>query len=111
MFGKNDKEPDLEFYTVFDSKSRSYTEPFPGRNKEVVLRDFLNEFRKCAQDATVAARNRYFLNAEDFSLFKIGSFDLKEGRLTATNAEHVQNLHDLRALAQPVTGQGALSLT
>lgn len=107
MFGnKNEKQPDLEFFTVFDSKSKSYAEPFPAPNKEVLMRDFMNAFKKAAQDEK--SNNKYYTNAEDFSLFKVGTFDFKTGTLEATKMEHVVNLHDLRALTKPSVGPVAL---
>lgn len=103
MFGKNKQNADIEFYTVFDSKAGTYAEPFPAPNKEVLIRDFANAFRK--EDAPKV--NRYYINAEDFSVFKIGSFDSRTGTLSAQTMEHVINLHDLRA----ATSTGALSPT
>lgn len=104
MFAKNKPTPDLEFFTVFDSKTKSYSEPFPTQNKDVVLRDFSNAFR--SPDAPT--KNKYFINAEDYSIFKIGSFNLKTGTLETQNLEHIVNLHDIRAMSQPTTGPGAL---
>lgn len=97
MFGKKDNDTDLEFYTVYDSKAQHYCEPFPAKNKDVILRDFVNAFRK----PEAAKENRYYMNAEDFSIFKIGGFIFKTGELRTQNLEHVANMHDLRAIAQP----------
>lgn len=105
MFGKKDnRQVDCEFFTVFDSKSKSYSEPFPAPNKDVLLRDFLNAFK--SPDAP--EKNRYYRNAEDFSIFRIGTFDMKLGSMEAQHPEHISNLHDLRALAQPDNGPRAL---
>lgn len=97
MFGKKETQPDLEFYTVYDSKSKSYAEPFPAQNKEVLLRDFANAFRK----PEAWSNNKYLINAEDYAIFRIGTFDQQSGKLEAINAEHVANLHDIRAMASP----------
>lgn len=95
MFGRNnERDPDLTFYTVYDSKSKTYIEPFPARNNEVVLRDFLNAFKH--PDAPT--KNNYFRNAEDFAIFKCGSFDLRSGKLEGQALEHVANLHDIRSM-------------
>lgn len=104
MFGKSkeDYQPDLEFFTVYDSKAKNYSEPFPAMNKDVVLRDFVNAFRS----PEAAQKNRYYMNAEDFSIFKVGTFTLKTGSLIGQNHEHIANMHDLRAIAQP-SGIGA----
>lgn len=105
MFGKNKaKTQDLEFFTVYDSKTQSYAEPFPAPNKEVLLRDFMNAFRKAASEPNT--QNRYYVNAEDYSVFSVGGFDLKTGELTTKTAEHIVNLHDVRAMATPPTSTG-----
>lgn len=96
MFGKKQSNV-VEFFTVYDSKAEAYAEPFPAQNREVVIRDFANAFRK--DDA--AKVNRYYMNAEDFSIFKIGHFDPSSGQLSSQNLEHVINLHDLRAATAP----------
>lgn len=96
MLGLKSKEDmyDLEFFTVYDSKSQSYREPFPAPNKDVLIRDFVNSFRKPdAQD-----KNVYFQNAEDYSVFRIGRFRFREGLMKAGNAEHVFNMHDIKAM-------------
>jgi len=104
MFGQKSSQKKLvDMFTVFDSKAMTYAEPFPAPNKEVVIRDFANAFRK--EDAQKV--NRYFINAEDFSVFCIGSFDPSSGDLIVNKMEHVINLHDLRA----AVSQGALSAT
>lgn len=100
LFGKNETKPDLELFTVFDSKTQSYSEPFPEVNKDAVLRDFVNAFKR--PDAS--QNNKYFLNAEDFSLFRLGSFSKQTGLIQAHNLEHVANLHDLKAVATPSPG-------
>lgn len=97
MFRRTEQEPDLEFFTVYDSKAKAYNEPFPAKNKDVVLRDFVNAFKK----KEAATENRYYMNAEDFSIFKVAQFDYKTGSLKTFNLEHVANLNDLRAIAQP----------
>lgn len=97
MFGKNKQQIDLEFFTVFDSKAKNYSEPFPAQNKDVVLRDFVNAFK----NPEAATKNRYYMNAEDFSIYKTASFNFSTGLIQSQNLEHIANLHDLRAIAQP----------
>lgn len=97
MFGrKSDLRSDVQFFTLFDSKSQSYSNPTFAPNSESMIRELLNLFRDPGQ-----AQNMYLLNAEDFSLFRIGSFDKSTGLLSAHNLEHVANLVDLRASVQP----------
>lgn len=107
MFGKNkEQQPDLEFFTIFDSKSKSYSKPIQEINKDVLLRAIINDFGNPETHKTA-----HYLNSEDFAIFRIGSFDRKTGTISSQNLEHIANLHDLRALAQPSPGPGALSST
>jgi len=94
MFGKSDKAPDLEFFTVFDTKAQIYSEPFPFMNREVALREFTLAFK----DPAAGTKNRYYINSEDFKLFKIANFDFKQGVMTPVPMEHVVNFHDLRSM-------------
>ena len=95
MFGSRSKDSDLEFFTIYDSKTKSYNEPSMAMNRDDMLRILLNIFRDPNQ-----SRNRYFLNAEDYSLFRIGSFDMRTGKIEGGLLEHVANLNDLRAMVQ-----------
>lgn len=110
MFGKKINQPDLEAFTIFDSKSQSYRPPMFAANRHVFVREITN----CFRDPQEQAKNQLFVNAEDFAIFKVGSFDVGLGKLVTHEAEHVANLHDLRSMvladrmALPANGQGAL---
>lgn len=98
MFGKNGKhQVDLEVFTIFDSKTSSYDQPFFAINHHDIIRQIINMFQEPKQQK----ENRLFLNAEDFSIFRIATFDKKTGSLQVSNLEHIANMHDLRALAKP----------
>lgn len=100
MFGKKtNHQADLELFTIFDSKTKSYREPTYAPNKDVLMREILNMMNDPGQ-----AKNPLFLNAEDFSIFRIGSYDRKTGELLSQNLEHIANMHDLRALSTPHSG-------
>lgn len=45
------------------------------------------------------SKNKYLLNAEDYSIFRIGSYSKTTGIIQSQNLEHVANMHDLRAMA------------
>lgn len=108
MFGKKPEfQPDLELFVVFDTKTNSYREPFPAPNSAVVLRDFETAFKK----PNAAEVNQYYINSEDYKLFKIGAFDLKQGKLDSYPPEHVINFHDLRAAVDLKSSPRALSAT
>ena len=102
MFGKSKQDPDLEVFTVYDSKSGVYDAPALSPNKNVLLRDVINMLRDPQQ-----SKNKYLTNAEDFSIFKIGSYSKRTGLIEGHNPEHVANMHELRTMAEP----GALSST
>lgn len=97
MFGKNKKAATLEFFVIFDSKAQSYENPIPEVNANVLKRELLAIF----QNPENQQKNKYYRNAEDFSVFRCGSFDCTTGLITSCNLEHVVNLHDLKALVQP----------
>lgn len=102
MFNKKKENPGLEIFTVFDSKSGIYDAPALSPNKNVLMRDVINMLKDPEQK-----KNKFLINAEDYSIFKIGTFDKLTGQLTTHNLEHVANMHDLRTMAEP----GALSST
>lgn len=93
MFGKAKQDPDLEIFTVYDSKSGVYDAPALSPNKNVLLRDVINMLKDPAQ-----SKNKYLLNAEDYSIFRIGSYSKTTGIIQSQNLEHVANMHDLRAM-------------
>lgn len=96
MFGKkNDQQaPDLEVFTIYDSKSKSYDVPVFAVNENVLKRDLVNMFNDPRQ-----SENRFLVNAEDYSIFRIGSYRKETGTLETINLEHVANLNDLRAMS------------
>lgn len=98
MFGNNkEQEPDGHFYTIFDSKAKAYSEPFPAPNNSVLMRDFVTAFKS----PEAPTKNRYYQNAEDYSIFKCGNFNLRTGFVVGQSLEHVANMHDLKAMVEP----------
>lgn len=100
MFGKKTDqtiEADYECFVVYDSKTKTYNTPHFVMNKDVLVRDVLNMFQDPAQ-----AKNQLFINAEDFSIFRIGYYSKRTGSMTlCSSPEHIVNLHDLRSIAIP----------
>lgn len=103
---KGERLPDFELFVYFDSKSKSYTRPMVSKNKEVFLRDLINMFRDPA-----TAKDVVVVNAEDFSAYRVATYSVQTGKLDPVNLEHVANLNDIRAMAAPSGGPGALSPT
>lgn len=96
MFGKGKSEEiqkDVEIFTVFDSKTNSYELPTFAFNHHDCVRQIINMFKDPSQ-----AKNKFLLNAEDYSLFRIGSYSKRTGLIYTEQLTHIANLHDLRAL-------------
>ena len=96
MFGqtKNKQEADLQIYTIYDSKTESYEDPRLAVNDADITRFLVNLFRDPRN-----ANYKHLLNAEDYAIFRIGSYSRKTGTIESTNPTHVVNLHELRAAA------------
>jgi len=94
MFGKDKPSVDREVFTIFDSKALRYELPAFAINHHDIIRQFVNLFSDPEQ-----RKNRFLVNAEDYSLFRIGTFDQSTGIITPSKSlEHIANLNDLRAL-------------
>lgn len=61
-------------YTIFDSKSKTYTLPWFAMNDEVAIRAFKDKVNKEGHE--------FNLHPEDYSLFGIGSYEDNTGVLT-----------------------------
>lgn len=91
---KKTDQVDLMMFVLYDSKVGNYRDPIFSPNSEVLVRTIVNEFTDERYQKT-----DMFLNAEDFSIFKIGTFDRKTGKITITGHDHVINMVEIRALA------------
>lgn len=99
MFKKtfdNKHQADLEVFTIYDSKTQSYGDPTFAINHHDLIRQVCNMFADPTQKT-----NRYLINAEDYSIFRIGTYDRKTGQLLTSQAEHIANMHDLRSISKP----------
>lgn len=94
MFGRNkETKNDLEIFSIYDSKAAFYGQPIMARNELELIRDFTNDFKHPDRE-----KSKLYLNAEDFSLFRIGFYNRDTGTITPQAAEHVANFHDLRTM-------------
>jgi len=92
MFQKK-PAPEFEYFTVHDTKTGSYREPVMAVNRHDLLREISNIFN----DPQKRLTSQYFLNAEDFQIFKIGEYSKSTGVITPCQPEHVANFHDLKS--------------
>lgn len=106
-FRKNESNPpDFEYFTIFDSKSGLYREPFLAINRHDMLRQTENLIKDPQQKQNVLVTN-----SEDFQLFKIGDFTKRTAKINWHEPEHIANLHEIRASVMRENSPGALSLT
>jgi len=94
MFGKKSDQVDLECFVFFDTKVGAYRQPYFAVNRDVLLRSMVNEFRDPKYQNT-----EMFLNAEDFSIYLIGTYAFKEGVIKPVKPEHVINVVEVRTMA------------
>lgn len=94
-FLKKETNHDLEIFTIYDSKSQSYREPTYAKNKFVIMRELEQLYRDKSQ-----INNQLVTNAEDFSLFKIGEYWLKNGQIESCKPTHIANMHEIKASLQ-----------
>lgn len=97
MFGSknNQQPPDLFVYVMHDSKVDAYRPPIMAVNDEVLMRIIIKEMRDPRQQQADT-----YTNSEDFSIFKIGSYQLKTGKITLLPSQaHVINMIEMRAIA------------
>lgn len=98
---QNNHQEDFQYFVIYDTKTNHYHNPAPAINQFDAMRQ-LESLMKDPKEAS----NHIVSNAEDFQLFKVGSYDRKSGIIKAHQPEHVVNLHEIKAAvlnkAQPV---------
>lgn len=93
MFGKKPTNTTLEIFAIYDTKAQSYSDPFLDANVHSFTRSVMNTFRQ-------QANNRYLVNAEDYAIYRIGSYSNLTGKIATQDPEHVANMNELRAAVQ-----------
>lgn len=94
MFGKKANQVDFEIFVIHDAKGY-YDRPTFAINQHDLIRQVINMFKDPAQ-----SQNKYLINAEDYTIFRIGTFDKTTGLIQASNLDHIANMIDLRTIAQ-----------
>nr|UXQ88001.1 MAG: nonstructural protein [Microvirus sp.] len=77
----------MEIFTIRDSKANAYLTPFFSPTSAVAIRSCLSAMQE--------EGHQFRVHVEDFSLYRIGSYDDDTGRITADDPEIVSNLVDL----------------
>lgn len=95
LFKKNtEKFVDLQVYAIYDSKSGAYQMPIFGTNHLVISR----ELEQLFSDPNQQKGNFLVSNPEDYTLFKIGEYDRKSGKLTEKTPESIFNLLEIKSM-------------
>lgn len=95
MFGKKPQpKPDLEYFTIYDTKVGAYRTPMPAQNSDHMMRQIVDMMIDPSQ-----TKNELLVNAEDFQLHRVGVWNFDSGALTGYPPEHVANFQELRYTA------------
>jgi len=92
MFGnkRNNEKPDLQVFAVYDTKAETYQNPILVKNEWDLIRDYESMCKSDQKSLLVS-------NAEDFQIFRIGSYFNSGARLVPTQPEHICNLHEVKS--------------
>lgn len=95
MFGKkNDLQADTNMYIIHDTKAGNYDFPIYSLNDETMRREIFN-----LMASPDSEKSKYYVNAEDYAIFRLCSFDRGLGIIHNTERQHVANLIDIKAAA------------
>lgn len=82
----------MVFYSVFDSKTASFASPFVDQSDGSAIRGFSDAVNDGSNP-----RNMWYTHPEDFSLFRIGSFDTQSGELISERAVNLVTASALKS--------------
>lgn len=97
MFGKkkSDRQVDQVMYAIYDQVAECYSDLSYASNDQDLCRQLVNMFRDPRQ-----SQNRYLLNAEDFTVYRVGNYNYQSGTVQAEDHKRVCNLVELRSAAE-----------
>lgn len=79
----------LNIYTVLDVKAGSYMLPFPMQNDGLAVR--------AMQDLTNDPDHVFCKHANDFFLYKVGTWDDQDGNISGFKVpQRIASMHDIR---------------
>lgn len=86
----------MNFYSVFDSATNAYMRPFVMQSDGQAIRGFTDE--------SVRADSEMAKHPEDYSLFRIGSFDDNDGILEGCEPKCIARAHEVAAATREKGG-------
>lgn len=90
----------LSVFSVFDAKAALFGIPFTEQRDAVAIRLFSDAVNDGSNE-----NNQWYKHPEDFSLFRIGSFDQESGRLSHITPESLITASAVRAVSREVSGK------
>lgn len=75
-------------YTVWDSAAEAYIQPFWATNNAVAIRSF--------HGACTDSGHDFNKHAQDYTLFRLGTFDQAKGNLEPENMVAIARAHELK---------------
>lgn len=82
----------LNIYAIFDSATNAYMQPFPMQSDGQALRAFT--------DLAVRADHDIGQHPEDYSLWRVGSFDDNEGLMEGCTLKCLGRAHEIAAASR-----------
>ncbi len=86
-----DQEMILVQYTIWDSKADAYITPFFSVNDEVAIRSFSSA---CTDEG-----HDFYRHAEDYTLFRVATFNQADGDTILENMTVIARAHELKEKA------------
>jgi len=93
--GKAENVPDFEYFTIYDTKVGAYKNPLLSTNSLEVLRQIEGFMMNPANQ-----HDPLVTHAEDYSIFKIGTYSKTTGKITPCPAESIAQLHEIKSIVQ-----------
>lgn len=92
MFGSNKKQDvDLIAFCIYDSKG-TYGVPQFAPSPLSLIREYEAQWPQMVSNGSMLASH-----SEDYTIFKVGEFDRKTGKLTPVTPESVIGFHEIRS--------------
>lgn len=85
--------PDAQYFAFYDTKVKLYRNPMLANSEWEIIRDY----QSLCQNPKAGELPDIITNAEDFQLFRIGTYSRVTGQITPCIPEHVVNLHELKS--------------
>lgn len=87
---ENSTGRDLVMFSIWDSKAEAYMQPFFAMNVAVAVRMW--------QEACQDEGSQFWRHSEDYTLFRVGSFDQAKGTVSEETPISIARAHELKEI-------------